>query len=187
MDESQQRSGAQYVGARKGGGRLERRLLVQGGERGGLARLGVIAQDCHRLGQRRRVGRQAVKAKRDRPRTGPRRELAKPRNVFGGRAQSLVCDHADELRRSSGLPAVSSQQAQQNASSASGDTPVRSRAVAAPALSGAGRTTVASGSETVCASRAGSSARSCGRRPTTTTTSRASMRGSRYASQRIEG
>jgi hypothetical protein len=90
-------------------------------------------------------------------------------------------------RKSSGLPAVASQQAAQKASSASGESVVRRSRVVASMLRGAGRIMPARGSETIWPSKPGSSPGSSGRSPTTTSTSSPSRRGKRYANQRNEG
>ena len=65
MDERQRRLRAQYVDPRERVDRLERRLLLQVGQRSCLAGIGVVAQDCNSLRERRRLRRKPGEAKRD--------------------------------------------------------------------------------------------------------------------------
>ena len=65
MDERQRRLRAQYVDPRERVNRLERRLLVQVGQRSCLAGIGVVAQDRHSLREPRRLRRKPGEAKRD--------------------------------------------------------------------------------------------------------------------------
>jgi hypothetical protein len=97
MDEPERRLRAQNIDARERSGRLGGGLLVQGGERRRLARIGVVAQDRDSLGERRRFRREAGKAKRDGARAGPRREVAEAGHVCLGRGEALVRDRVHEL------------------------------------------------------------------------------------------
>ncbi len=65
MDERQRRLRAQYVDPRERVNRLERRLLLQVGQRSCLAGIGVVAQDCNSLRERRRLRRKPGEAKGD--------------------------------------------------------------------------------------------------------------------------
>ena len=107
-------------------------------------------------------------ANRDGARAGARRELAQAGHVRARRGQVVLAIACTSSRKSSGLPAVSSRQAAQKASSTAGDSVARRIRVAASVLSGAGRITPASGSATIWPSKPWSSAGSSGRSPTTT-------------------
>ena len=97
MDEHQRRLRAQYVDPRERINRLERRLLVQVGQRSCLAGIGVVAEDRDSLRKRRRLRRKPREAKRDGARAGPRPELAQAGHVRVGGRQTLDGDHKHEL------------------------------------------------------------------------------------------
>ena len=178
MDERQRRLRAQHVDPRERVDRLERRLLVQVGQRRSLAGLGVveIATACATIvasggsrERRRETAREPARA----PSSGRRGTFAS----VGAKPSATIAWTSS--RKSSGLPAVSSQQVAQKASSASGERVSRRSTVAASALRGAGRITTASGSETIWPTRPGSSPGSSGCNPTTIRDSRPSIRGRR--------
>ena len=64
-DTALRRLRAQYVDPRERINRLERRLLLQVGQRSCLAGIGVVTQDRHSLRERRRLRRKPREAKRD--------------------------------------------------------------------------------------------------------------------------
>ena len=65
VDEPERRLRAQYVDPRERINRLECRVFLQVGQRSCLAGIGVVAQDCNSLRERRRLRGKPGEAKRD--------------------------------------------------------------------------------------------------------------------------
>jgi hypothetical protein len=176
----------QHVRAVGGVGRLgERATQIRDGTLGGPARARAASGFSKpRHGLRAACRRAAQQLRGDALRLGARgREerrrplvtqvtLERRERFVDGRPDQRV----DERER---LPPVSSWHAAQNASSAVGERPSRRNLAVASMLNGAGRITVASGSETIWSSRPGSSPASLGLSPTATERASPSMRGSR--------
>ena len=137
-------------------GRLGCRLLVQLGERGGLARVGVVAEDRDRLCEPRRLRRKAGKAKRDGARAGPCLELAETGHVGCGRGQALGGDRVQRARARAAdcrpsLPGRRRRRRRRRRATGLAHEPAGSRGV--PAEGSRPERRSASGSETICPMR----------------------------------
>src|SRR5262249_46429094 len=87
------------VDTREVGQRLRRGFLVEAGERGGLLRRDLAAQNGHRLREPGRLGWKAGKARRESARAGPGRELAQTRKVGAARRNFLREDPVAQFRQ----------------------------------------------------------------------------------------
>ena len=97
VNEAERLGGAQDVDPGESGSHLGSGQLVQLGQRRGVSRVGVAAEDRDRLRQARRFRCEARKSHGDGSRAGLRTELPQPVHVGCGRGQALCGDSSYEL------------------------------------------------------------------------------------------
>src|SRR5262249_28911605 len=97
VDELERGLRTQDVDTREVGQRLRHAFLVEAGDRGGLVRRDLAAENRHRLREAGRLGWEAGEARPESGRAGPGRKLAQARNVDAARRDVLGEDPVAQL------------------------------------------------------------------------------------------